>query len=69
MKLLCNSYFFLMSYLKFLIEQPKKSFAAGLELTNVPFKEAYKNLENPETRALTERIKKAVRPTNLACFS
>ena len=69
MKLLCNSYFFLISYLKFLIEQPKTSIVAGLKLTNLPFKEAYKDLENPETKALTKRIEKAVRPTNLACFS
>ena len=69
MKLLCNSYFFLISYLKFLIEQPKTKFAAGLKLNNLQFEEAYKDLENPDTKALIKRIEKAVRPTKLACFS
>ena len=69
MKLLCNSYFFLISYLKFLIDQPKTSFEARLEVTNLTYEEAYEDLQNPITKALIKRIEKAVRPTNLACFS
>ena len=68
-EIIMQFYFFLISYLKFLIDQPKTSFEARLEVANLTYEEAYEDLENPITKALIKRIEKAVRPTNLACFS
>ena len=60
--------FLLMSYLKFLIEQPKKSVVVGLVFT-MTFKAVYSDLENPDTKKLIAKIEEAVSSTNLACFS
>ena len=57
-----------MSFLKFLIEQPKKTVVVGLEFT-MTFKAVYSDLENPETKELIVKIEVAVSSTNLACFS
>ena len=57
-----------MSYLKFLIEQPKKTVVVGLVFT-MTFKAVYGDLENPETKELIVKIKVAGSSTNLACFS
>ena len=60
--------FLLMSYLKFLIEQPKKSVVVGLVFT-MTFKAVYSDLQNPETKELILKIEVAVSFTSLACFS
>jgi len=64
----CDSYFFLISYLKFLIEQPKKRVLVGIVFT-MTFKAVYDDLGNPETKALILKIEVAVSSTNLICFS
>ena len=64
----CDSYFFLISYLKFLVDQPKKKVEVKLVLT-MPFEPVYSNREHPDTKALILKIERAVSYTNLACFS
>ena len=58
----------MLSFLKFLLEQPKNSVVAGVEFS-MTFKEVYKDLKNNETKALTAKIEGAVSSTNVACFS
>ena len=57
-----------MSYLKFLIEQLKKTVVVGLVFT-MTFKAVYSDLQNPETKELIVKIELAVSSTSLACFS
>ena len=64
----CDSYFFLISYLTFLIDQPKKTVEVGLVFT-MTFKPVYSDLDNTETKELIAKIEEAVSSTNLACFS
>ena len=57
-----------MSYLKFLIDQPKETVVVGLVFT-MTFKAMYSELQNPETKELIVKIELAVSSTNFACFS
>lgn len=58
----------MLSFLKFIIDVAKNLVEAGLELS-MEFKEVYSNLENPETKELITKIKRAVSSTNVTCFS
>lgn len=58
----------MLSFLKFIIDLAKNLVEAGLELS-MEFKEVYSNLENPETKELITKIKRAVSSTNVTCFS
>ena len=46
-------------FLLFLTDTPKKDFVVGLKLKG-EFKQAYEDLENPETKTLVKKIEKNV---------
>ena len=46
-------------FLLFLTDTPKKDFVVGLKLKG-EFKQAYEDLENPETKRLVKKIEKNV---------
>ena len=46
-------------FLLFLTDTPKKDFVVGLKLKG-EFKQAYEDLENPETKMLVKKIEKNV---------
>ena len=51
--------FVMFMFLLFLTDTPKKDFVVGLKLKG-EFKQAYEDLENPETKTLVKKIEKNV---------
>ena len=61
---LLRCYFFILLFVMFmflllLTDTPKKDFVVGLKLKG-EFKQAYEDLENPETKTLVKKIEKNV---------
>ena len=48
------------SFFNFSIETPEKQHVVGLEFPDEEFKPEYENLDNPETKKLTDKIEQAV---------
>ena len=51
--------FVMFMFLLFLTDTPKKDFVVGFKLKG-EFKQAYEDLENPETKTLVKKIEKNV---------